>query len=146
MAQDVTTVSWTAAAVAGPLVAGVGCIAWIVAGFEAAVSALVGGAMVLAFFTSGVFMQRLCMAMGDARGLLLNVAGYLLRLGVLWAAGTALTTHPILGQNVSPALLGVGALVGVSGWAAGMLFGHSRARIPVYDPQYTAPKSKGWQS
>ncbi|EPH02679.1 hypothetical protein HMPREF1531_01990 [Propionibacterium sp. oral taxon 192 str. F0372] len=146
MTQDVTTVSWTAAAVAGPLVAGAGCIAWIVAGTETAVSVLVGGAAVLAFFASGVLVQRLCMAMGDARGLLLNVAGYLLRLCVLWAVGTALATHPIIGQNASPTLLGVGALVGVSGWVAGMLFGHSREKIPVYDPQYTAPKPKGWES
>ncbi len=133
-------------AATGSLVAAALCSVWAALSDQAHGfgSALGAAALVFAYFVSGQLIERVALQLANRQGMILIVSGYIGRvalLGVLlwWALSSSM-----VGSLVSPLWVGAGALVTVVGWLSGLIVGHSRMRIQVYDRPYVTPE--GWDA
>jgi len=96
----------------------------------AGVSALCGALDVMVFFGLGAVISLLLVRHADASGMLIVMAGYFLRMGLLTAGAAWLTTRPWLG---SLPWLAAGIIGTVCAWVAGMFIGHANSHLPLYD-------------
>lgn len=106
------------------------------------ISAGGSAALVLAYFVSGQLVERVALRRADGSGMAIVMASYALRVGALgvvlwWALST-----PAVTSYLNPTWVAAGGLTAVVVWLAGLVLGHSRARIPIYDTPYQVPE--GW--
>lgn len=117
---------------------GAGLTACLVGFFIADVAGFLGclfavGTVVL-FFVSGQLLQGYAMRLENlGLGMTLTLCGMAIRVALLGLIFWALARW----SAVSHLWLAVGALVALVAWLAGLLIGHSRARIPAYNTSYT---------
>lgn len=130
---------------------GVGCVgaavasamvAALVDGMRAAASTMLVAAVVLAFFVTGQLAERIALRFADIVGLALALASYAVRVTALGVVLWWAMSHPAATGWMPPLWVAVGALASVIGWLAGLVAGHSRARIAIYDTPYRPPA--GW--
>ncbi len=111
-------------------------------GARGAISVAGASALVLAYFVSGQLIERQALQMADASGMTITMVSYAVRIGlvgsVLWLA----MSTPAIAGALSSTWVAIGALVAVLGWLTGLMVGHARSRVPVYDQPYQAPA--GW--
>lgn len=108
-----------------------------ISGTDGALGSLTGGAVVLVFFFSGQLISTFSLTRCNLGfGFSVTMIGLVLRfvfVGIsFWAVGRYL--------NIEPIWLVIGALATLISWLTGLLIGHSRARIPVYDAPYKAKR------
>lgn len=126
----------------------IGCLvvvlATVVHQLHGLISALAGVVLVLAYFVSGQLTEWAAMRLANSQGMVLIMSGYIARVTALglvlwWAIGNV-----SVALFVSPMWVGAGALAAVLGWLGGLIIGHSRMRIQVYDRPYVTPE--GWDA
>lgn len=106
------------------------------------ISVLASATLVLAYFVGGLLTERIALQYPDSTGITITLASYAVRVGLLgvilwWAMST-----PLLSDRLIPLWVAVGALGALLAWTSGLMWWHSRARIPIYDRPYEAPA--GW--
>lgn len=105
-------------------------------------SVLAAGGLVLAYFATGLLVERFAMQYPDATGMTITMASYAIRVAllgvVLW---WGMSTPTVAGQ-LSSGWVAVGAVGALLAWTSGLMWWHSRSRIAVYDQPYEAPE--GW--
>ncbi|SDO66585.1 hypothetical protein SAMN04489867_0275 [Pedococcus dokdonensis] len=109
-------------------------------GVAGGVSGLVGVAIAVVFFASGLLLMDKLVRDRDpmlfmAVGMAIYFAQVLLLLGVLIVAGKV--------ESLDIWAAGVAMLVAVLAWQVGQVRAWRRARVPVYDPPAQAPRSPG---
>jgi ATP synthase protein I len=108
----------------------------LVRGLAGGVSGLVGVAIAVVFFASGLLLMDKLVRDRDpmlfmAVGMAIYFAQVLLLLGVLVVAGKV--------ESLDSWAAGVAMLVAVLAWQVGQVRAWRRARVPVYDPPVEAP-------
>jgi uncharacterized membrane protein len=108
----------------------------LVRGVAGGVSGLVGVAIAVVFFASGLLLMDKLVRDRDpmlfmAVGMAIYFAQVLLLLGVLIVAGKV--------ESLDSWAAGVAMLVAVLAWQVGQIRAWRRARVPVYDPQDGSP-------
>jgi uncharacterized membrane protein len=108
----------------------------LVRGVAGGVSGLVGVAIAVVFFASGLLLMDKLVRDRDpmlfmAVGMAIYFAQVLLLLGVLIVAGKV--------ESLDSWAAGVAMLVAVLAWQVGQVRAWRRARVPVYDPQDESP-------
>nr|WP_076388172.1 hypothetical protein [Vaginimicrobium propionicum] len=113
----------------------VACIVgFIMANAAGFLACLFAAGTVISFFVSGQLLQGYAMRLENlGLGMTIILCGMAIRVSLLGLIFWALAHWSALGHM----WLVVGALVVLVGWLAGLLIGHSRARIPAYDTPYT---------
>lgn len=99
--------------------------------------------IVLVYFVSGYLIEQLAMALADRQGMAVIMSGYVMRVLVLglflhWAMHSEQISSLVLNAWVA-----AGTVSSVIGWLCGIVLGHSRSRIALYDRAYIAPE--GWE-
>lgn len=106
------------------------------------ISVVAAAGLVLAYFISGVLVERIALQRRDGTGMAIMMASYGVRVAVVGAILWWGMSNPVVAERLNPTWVAAGALLTVLAWLAGLVIGHSRARIPVYDRPYEAPA--GW--
>ncbi|GAB3069907.1 MULTISPECIES: hypothetical protein [unclassified Phycicoccus] len=109
-------------------------------GLDGGVSALVGVAIAVVFFGSGLLLMDKLVRDRDpmlfmAVGMAIYFGQVLLLLGVLVVAGRI--------ESLDSWAAGVAMLVAVLAWQVGQVRAWRRARVPVYDPPSDLPSAGG---
>ncbi len=114
-------------------------LAGVVGDAAAMVSAALGLALVILFFTIGQAVQVMLADRDPVQVLAGSLLSYAMRAGALGAClGAYEVNRPRLAV-IDPTALFVGICAGVLGWLAGEIWTFSRMRIPVYDTEYVPP-------
>lgn len=114
---------------------------WMLAGNQGLFTGLVASLMTIAFFVTGQFVHLVAMGEGSGQGLMMTLMSYgtraLLLGGILYVAWQT-------GDNaaVDPGSLFLAVVASISCWVAGLIWGHRRTHIPVYDVEYVAPREE----
>ncbi|GAA2179522.1 hypothetical protein GCM10009785_06480 [Brooklawnia cerclae] len=117
-------------------------VAGFVGGFRGTGSVAIVSVVVLAYFVSGQIVESLALGFADVTGLAIVLASYAVRVGLLGIVLWWAVSHPGLTGWTRPVWVVVGALASVIGWLAGLVTGHARSRVAIYDQPYRAPA--GW--
>lgn len=105
-------------------------------------SVAAAASLVLAYFISGMLAERIAMQRTDGSGMLIVMASYALRVGALGVALWWSMSTPAVAERLNSTWVAVGGLTALATWLAGLVIGHARSRIPIYDRPYEAPE--GW--
>lgn len=105
-------------------------------------SVLAMALLVLAYFAAGWAVERVALRYPDSTGMTITLASYAVRVALLGVILWWTMSTPSLVAQLSPVWLAVGAVGALLAWTSGLMWWHSRARIPIYDRPYEAPE--GW--
>ncbi len=115
----------------------------ILAGRPGVLSAAGAAGLVIIYFGAGQLVERFALRMADATGMTITLLGYVVRVGLLGLLLWASMSIPAIRETMVADWVATGAIAGVLGWLTGLLFAHSRSRVPVYDQPYEPPT--GWE-
>lgn len=127
-----------------------GHLAWLVAivalglggGARGAVSAALGGVLVIAFFTIGQAVQVRVADADPRRVLFVSLVSYAVRIGALGGLlGVALANRERL-AGLDATAVALGTILVVVGWLAGEIRVFVTLRIPVFDEFANPPDSR----
>lgn len=111
-------------------------VALIAAGGAGAISALIGAALVIAFFAIGQAVQIVVADRRPSHVLMAALASYTVRVAALGALLLAYLNHVDRFTMLVPAAFLAAVIVTVVGWLAGEIWTFTRLRIPVFDTEY----------
>ncbi|WIY83814.1 hypothetical protein [Propionimicrobium sp. PCR01-08-3] len=106
------------------------------------VSVLGAVTLVLGYFWGGQAVQRYALRLANSQGMMVIIIGYLVRVAALGIVLLSAHSFGRISTLVSTGWVAAGSLSAIVGWLGGLIFAHSRARIPVYDRPYVAPQGR----
>ncbi|MDO4785237.1 MAG: hypothetical protein Q3997_09170 [Propionibacteriaceae bacterium] len=109
-------------------------------GRESLVSALIGAAVVIVFFSIGQAIEIVAVTMASMLGLVATLFSYVARVILLGAGLRAVVD--LGGDRIDPAWLFCGVVCCVLAWVSGVVIVAARQRVPVFDHDYQPPP--GW--
>lgn len=113
-------------------------------GARGAVSAALGAALALLFYTFGQAVQVRFAGASATTLMAASLASFGVRAGLLAAAFTGwLNLDPAAQSRLAPAALAAGVGAGVIGWLLGLARAYSRLRILAFDEPEPAPSDAG---
>lgn len=107
---------------------------------NATLSALIGGALVIVFFSVGQAVELVAVTMASMMGLVATLFSYLVRM-ILLGVSLSIVLR-IGGGRVGPEWVFCGVVCTVIGWVTGVVVVAARQRVPVFDHDYQPPP--GW--
>lgn len=122
---------------------GAAALGGAVAGAPAAVGALVGLAIVLAFFGLGAMVLDLVATIAPALSLLIALLTYTLQVVAVGLVFVALSRSGLLDTQLDARWLGGTVIAATVAWLVGQLVAHVRSRQPLYDLPTSGPGSAG---
>jgi ATP synthase protein I len=129
-------------AVVAALVVGVNAtaVSTVAAGVPGLWGALLGLLMVLVFSGAGLFALHLSRHTTPTMQLAVAMASYTGRIAVFGGLLAVALNSDALAEHVNLTVLGIVAVVVVTGWTAGEIWAWSRLRVPIYnlDDEVTA--------
>lgn len=120
---------------AGAALAVVATLAALLDGPEALSTVVGTGALVVGFFVAGQLVEINALWMADARGLLIALGSFVVRVTVLGVLLWLVIVKPVWVEQISTTWFVISGCVAVAGWLAGILISNVRSRIPAYDDE-----------
>lgn len=111
-------------------------VSLIVAGAGAAVSAVLGAALVIAFFSIGQAVQIIVADRRPSQVLMAALASYAVRVAALGGLLLAYLNNTERFSTLVPGAFLAAVIVTVLGWLGGEIWTFTRLRIPVFDTEY----------
>lgn len=111
-----------------------------VGGIDAALTAALGFAAVLIFYSIGQALEVVASELEPMQGLGLVMISYAVRVIGIAAGLWAILGHPAVGPHVRDGWLLLSVAGTVIAWVTGVVLVASRQRVPVYDTQYDPPE------
>lgn len=125
--------------VAGITVIGLGLA---IGGADGAITAALGFAAVVIFFSIGQWIEVIACELDPVQGMGLALVSYLVRVAGIGAGLWFILGHPAVEPHIVRGWLLLSVVATVIAWIAGVIFVASRQRVPIYDEDYVAPE--GW--
>lgn len=113
-----------------------------VGGPDAALTAALGFAAVVIFFSVGQWIEVIACELEPTQGLGLALVSYLVRVVGIGAGLWFILGHPQVSPHVSDGWLLLSVTGTVVAWITGVVLVASRQKVPVYDEEYQPPA--GW--
>lgn len=117
-------------------------LALAIGGADGAVSAALGFAAVVIFFSVGQWIEVIACELDPLQGLGLAMVSYLVRVVGIGAGLWFILEHPAVAPHVAPGWLLLSVVGTVIAWIGGVVLVASRQQVPIYDTDYVAPE--GW--
>lgn len=105
----------------------------LASGAPAALGALVGGGIALAFFVFGSAVVNAATRVAPHAAITVALTTYALQVVLVAAAFAVLAESGAVGTALAAAWVAGGVVVATVAWVVGQLVATSRARVPVYD-------------
>lgn len=126
--------------VCGLVVIGLGAV---LGGPDALLTAALGFAAVVVFFSVGQWLEVIACELDPVQGMGLALASYVVRVAGITAGIWAITTVPAIAPHIVGGWLVAAVTVTVLGWVTGVVLVAARQRVPVYDEEYAPPPRTG---
>lgn len=114
-------------------------VAAVAAGRGAVLSAALGFAAVIIFFSIGQWLEVIACELDPVQGMGLALVSYMVRVIGIGAGMWFILSHPAVAPHVSGGWLLAAVTGTVFGWLGGVVLVASRQRVPVYDEDYVPP-------
>lgn len=115
-------------------------LAAALAGADAAMTAALGFASVVIFFSIGQWIEVIACELEPAQGMGLALASYVVRVIGIGAGLWFILEHPAVAPHVARGWLLLSVTGTVVAWISGVVWVASRQHVPVYDTEYVPPK------
>ncbi|MCC2593062.1 hypothetical protein LKO27_06495 [Tessaracoccus sp. OS52] len=112
-------------------------------GPDAAITAALGFASVVIFFSIGQAIEVIACELEPVQGMGLALASYLVRVVGIGAGLWFILGHPAVAPHVVRGWLLLAVVGTVIAWITGVVVVASRQRVPIYDAEYEAPVVRG---
>lgn len=122
--------------VAGLVVLGLGLA---IGGADAAITAALGFAAVVIFFSIGQYIEVIACELDPVQGMGLALVSYMVRVVGIGAGMWFILGHPAVEPHVEKGWLLLSVVATVIAWITGVVVVASRQRVPIYDTDYIAP-------
>lgn len=109
-------------------------------GANAAVTAALGFAAVVIFYSIGQALEVVACELEPMQGLGLVLVSYAVRVIGIAAGLWAILSHPAVAPHVLGGWLVLSVAATVIAWVTGVVLVASRQRVPVYDTEYDPPR------
>ncbi len=122
-------------------------LALAIGGVDAALTAALGFAAVVIFYSIGQALEVIASELEPMQGLGLVLVSYAVRVIGIAAGLWTLLSLPALAPRVAGGWLVLSVSGTVIGWVTGVVLVASRQRVPVYDTDYEPPakdREAGW--
>lgn len=126
--------------VAGLVVLGLGLA---IGGTDAAITAALGFAAVVIFFSIGQYIEVIACELDPVQGMGLALVSYMVRVVGIGAGLWFILGHPAVEPHVQKGWLLLSVVATVVAWITGVVVVASRQRVPIYDTDYIAPTGGG---
>ena len=122
---------------------GIGIIGLALAlgGADAALTAALGFAAVVIFYSIGQALEVVASELDPVQGLGLVLVSYAVRIVGIAAGLWGILGHPAVAPHVADVWLLLSVAGTVLAWVTGVVFVASRQHVPVYDTEYVPPAS-----
>ncbi len=110
-----------------------------IGGGDAALTAALGFASVLIFYSIGQALEVVASELEPMQGLGLVLVSYAVRVIGIAAGLWAILSHPSVAPHIRDGWLVLSVAGTVIAWVTGVVFVASRQRVPVYDTEYEPP-------
>lgn len=111
-------------------------------GKGAALTAALGFAAVVIFFSLGQWIEVIACELDPVQGMGLALASYLVRVVGITAGLWFILGHPAVAPHVVTGWLLLAVTGTVVAWITGVVVVAARQRVPVYDEEYSPPDEK----
>lgn len=111
-------------------------------GRDAALTAALGFAAVLIFFSIGQWIEVIACELEPTQGMGLALVSYVVRVVGIGAGLWFILGHPAVSPHVRDGWLLLSVTGTVVAWISGVVLVASRQKVPVYDEEYQPPA--GW--
>lgn len=108
-------------------------------GADAAITAALGFAAVVIFFSIGQWIEVIACELEPVQGMGLALVSYLVRVVGIGAGLWFILAHPAVAPHVSDGWLLLSVVGTVVAWITGVVVVASRQKVPIYDTDYVAP-------
>lgn len=109
-------------------------------GADAALTAALGFAAVLIFYSIGQALEVVASELEPMQGMALVLTSYAVRVIGIAAGLWAILAHPAVAPHIRDGWLLLSVAGTVIAWVTGVVFVASRQRVPVYDTEYEPPQ------
>ena len=116
-------------------------LALAIGGADAALTAALGFAAVVIFYSIGQSLEVVACELPDMQGMGLVLVSYAVRVVGIAAGLWAILSLPAMEGRVQDGWLLLSVAGTVIGWVTGVVLVASRQRVPVYDTEYQPPPS-----
>ena len=116
-------------------------LALAIGGADAALTAALGFAAVVIFYSIGQSLEVVACELPDMQGMGLVLVSYAVRVVGIAAGLWAILSLPAMEGPVQDGWLLLSVAGTVIGWVTGVVLVASRQRVPVYDTEYQPPPS-----
>lgn len=114
-------------------------LALVLGGGDAAVTAALGFAAVVIFFSIGQFIEIIACELEPVQGMGLALVSYLVRVVGVGAGMYFILRNPAVAPHVQPGWLLLSMVATVIAWVSGVVLVATRQRVPIYDAEYVGP-------
>lgn len=118
-------------------------LALAIGGADGAVSAALGFAAVVIFFSVGQFIEIIACELEPVQGMGLALVSYLVRVVGIGVGMYYILYNPAVAPHVEGGWLLLSMVATVIAWVGGVVLVASRQRVPIYDAEYVPPAAGG---
>lgn len=115
-------------------------LGFAIGGVDAALTAALGFAAVVIFYSIGQALEVVASEMEPMQGMALVLISYAVRVIGIAAGLWAILSLPAVAPRVEGGWLVLSVAGTVCGWVTGVVLVASRQRVPVYDHEYEPPQ------